>query len=160
MLRNILLGAGVFAALFSILIFSGKLPIGKGAAKAKGEVALWGTLPEQQMNRVVQEFNPKAESYRVTYREIPQAQFNQTLLEALANGSAPDLIIAPHQLILANQSRLYPFPIASFSEKTFKDTYVDGAGILFSSAGALALPVSVDPLCFFTIARYYQSTAS
>ncbi len=149
MLRNILLGAGVFAALFAILIFSGKLPIGNGNEKAKGEVALWGTLPEQQMNKVVQEFNPKAKSYRVSYREIPEGQFSQTLLEALANGTAPDLIIAPHQIILANQSRLYPFPIASLSEKTFKDTYVDGAGILFSPAGALALPVSVDPLVLF-----------
>lgn len=149
MLRNILLGAGVFAALFSILIFSGKLPIGQGAAQAKGEVALWGTIPEQQMNKVVQEFNPKAASYRVTYREIPEAQFSQTLLEALANGTAPDLVIAPHQIILANQSRLYPFPIGSFSEKTFKDTYIDGAGMLFSPAGALALPVSIDPLVLF-----------
>lgn len=149
MLRNILLGAGVFAALFAILIFSGKLPIGQGNAKAKGEVALWGTIPEQQMNRVVQEFNPKAESYRVTYREIPEAQFSQTLLEALANGTAPDLIIAPHQILLANQARLYPFPIASLSEKTFKDTYVDGASILFTSSGALALPVSIDPLVLF-----------
>ncbi|MEZ0208770.1 MAG: ABC transporter substrate-binding protein [Candidatus Paceibacterota bacterium] len=149
MLRNILLGAGVFAALFSILIFSGKLPIGQGEAKAKGEVALWGTLPEQQMNKVVQEFNPKAGSYRVTYREISEEQFSQTLLEALANGTAPDLIIAPHQIILANQSRLYPFPLASFSEKSYKDTYVDGAGIFFTSQGALALPVSVDPLVLF-----------
>jgi ABC-type glycerol-3-phosphate transport system substrate-binding protein len=149
MLRNILLGLGVFAALFSILIFSGKLPIGQGAAKAKGEVALWGTMPEQAMNKVVQEFNPKAGSYRVTYREISEAQFSQVLLEALANGTAPDLIIAPHQLLLANQSRIYPFPLASLSEKSFKDTYVDGAGILFTSAGALALPVSIDPLVLF-----------
>jgi ABC-type glycerol-3-phosphate transport system substrate-binding protein len=149
MLRNILLGAGVFAALFSILIFSGKLPIGQGATQAKGEVALWGTIPEQDMNKVVQEFNPKAESYRVTYREIPEAQFSQTLLEALANGTAPDLIIAPQEIILANQARLYPFPIASLSEKTYKDTYVDGASLFFNPSGAIALPVSIDPLVLF-----------
>jgi hypothetical protein len=42
MLRNILLGLGVFAALFSVLIFSGKLPIGHSTEAAKGEVKFSG----------------------------------------------------------------------------------------------------------------------
>ena len=87
MLRNILLGVGVFAALLSVLIFSGKIPLGNKDAEAKGEVVLWGTIDEQQMNRIVQEFNPKATTYRVVYREVPAINFNQILLEALANGT-------------------------------------------------------------------------
>jgi ABC-type glycerol-3-phosphate transport system substrate-binding protein len=101
------------------------------------------------MNKVVQEFNPKASSYRVVYREIPQSQFNQVLLEALASGTGPDLIIAPQDIILSNISRLYPFPLASFSEKAYKDMYVDGASLFFSPQGAIALPVSIDPLVLF-----------
>lgn len=149
MLRNILLGVGVFAALLSVLIFSGKIPVGNKGEEAKGEVEMWGTINEVQMNRVVQEFNPKASSYRVVYREIPVMQFNQVLLEALASGTGPDLIIAPHQLILANQSRLYPFLLSSFSEKAYKDSYVDGASLFFTPQGAVALPVTIDPLVLF-----------
>lgn len=149
MLRNILLGLGIFAALFSILIFSGKLPVGNKDSQAKGEVLLWGTLPEVEMNKLIQEFNPKAKTYRVLYREVAASEFNQTLLEALASGTGPDLILAPHQILLSQANRLYPFPIASFSEKTFKDTYVDGASVLFTPSGALALPVSIDPMVLF-----------
>lgn len=149
MLRTILLGAGIFAALLSILIFSGKIPLGSKDTIAVGEVLMWGTIDEVEMNRIVQQFNPKASSYRVTYREVPAAQFNQALLEALANGVGPDLIFAPHQLILANAARLYPFPVSSLSEKTFKDTYVDGANLFYTPNGALALPVSIDPMVLF-----------
>jgi ABC-type glycerol-3-phosphate transport system substrate-binding protein len=150
MLRNILLGVGIFAALFSVLIFSGKLPFGKKADTPKGEVVLWGTLPEAQMNKIIQEFNPKAKSYRVTYKEVREDVFNQRLLEALANGVGPDVILAPYQTILAQTPRLFPFPIASMTEKGFKDTYVDGATIFFSPIyGAMALPVSVEPLVLF-----------
>lgn len=149
MLRNILLGLGVFAALFAVLIFSGKIPIGNSNNQAKGEVAIWGTLPETQMNRVVQDFNPKAKTYRITYREVPEANFSQMLLEALANGTGPDLILAPHQIILSQAERLYSFPLASFSEKAYKDMYVDGASIFFTPQGALALPVAIDPLVLF-----------
>lgn len=149
MLRNILLGAGVFAALFAVLIFSGKLPIGNKGEQAKGEVVMWGTINETAMSRLLQEFNPKAESYRVSYREISESQFNQVLLEALASGTGPDLIIASHPTLLANASRIYTFPIASLSEKAFKDTYVDGASLFFTPSGPIALPVSIDPLVLF-----------
>lgn len=149
MLRNILLGVGVFAALLSVLIFSGKIPVGNSDETARGEVMMWGTLPEVAMNNIIQEFNPKAETYRVTYKEVDRERFNQTLLEALANGTGPDLILASHQILLSQSSRLYPFPLSSFSEKSFKDTYVDGASILFSPQGALALPVSIDPMVLF-----------
>ena len=150
MLRNILLGVGVFAALFSVLIFSGKLPIGNNSANTpKGEVVLWGTFPETAINPIIQAFNPQAKTYRVTYKEVRADVFSQTLVEALANGTGPDMILAPHQIILSQASRLYPFPLTSFSEKNFKDTYVDGATLFFSPYGAIALPVSIEPMVLF-----------
>lgn len=149
MLPKILLGVGLFAAVFALLIFSGKLPIGNKAQIAQGDVMLWGTIPEAQMNSVIQAFNPQAKTYAVRYKYIPEAVFNQQLLEALASGTGPDAILTPYQIILAQQERLYPFPIASFGEKNFKDTYVDGAGVLFSPQGALGLPISIDPMVLF-----------
>lgn len=150
MLPKILLGVGLFAALFALLIFSGKIPLGNQQATPQGEVILWGTFPETQMNIIVQDFNPKAKTYRVTYREIPENVFDQKLLEALASGTGPDLILAPYQTILGQTSRIYPFPIASLSEKAFKDLYVDGAAsIFFGQYGATALPVSVEPMVLF-----------
>jgi hypothetical protein len=46
MLPKILLGLGLFATMFSVLIFSGKINIGKKADGPKGEVQVWGTLPD------------------------------------------------------------------------------------------------------------------
>jgi ABC-type glycerol-3-phosphate transport system substrate-binding protein len=150
MLPKILLGVGIFAAFFSVLIFSGKIPgIGNVKDTPKGEVALWGTLPETQMNAIIQQFNPQAKTYRVTYREVREEDFDRTLLEALANGTGPDLILAPYQTLLSETSRIYPFPIASLGEAQFKDVYIDGASILFTPSGALALPVSVEPMVLF-----------
>ena len=146
MLRNILLGVGVFATVLSILIFSGKIPLGKKAEQAAGTVVLWGTLPDAQMSAITQAFNPQAKTYSVRYKYIPEATFNQQLLEALASGTGPDMIIAPYQTILSQSARLYPFPIA---EKNFKDLYVDGASVLYSGNGAYALPVSIEPMVLF-----------
>ncbi len=149
MLRTILLGAGVFAALLSILIFSGKIPLGDKSSQATGEVVIWGTIDDAAMNRILSEYNPKVKTFRASYKQIPEAQFNQTLLEALANGTGPDLIMVPHQYILANASRLYPFPSSSLTQKAYNDLYVDGGSVFLVPQGALALPVSIDPLVLY-----------
>lgn len=148
MLPKIILGLGLFAALFAFLIFSCKIPVGscKAGTGAKGDVVIWGTLPELGMNAVTQAFNPQAKTYAVRYQYVKEEEFNQRLLEALASGNGPDLIMAPYQTMLAQESRLYPFPIA---EKTYKDIYVDGASVLYSGGAALALPLSVEPMVLF-----------
>jgi ABC-type glycerol-3-phosphate transport system substrate-binding protein len=148
-LRTILLGLGIVATVFAVLIFSGKIPIGNKKDLPQGEVVLWGTYPESVGNDLVQEFNATTKDYRVTYKEVREEGFEQRLLEALASGKGPDLILAPYQIILSQQSRIYPFPVASISEKLYKDTYIDGANVLFTPRGALALPISVEPLVLF-----------
>jgi ABC-type glycerol-3-phosphate transport system substrate-binding protein len=150
MLRNILLGVGIFSAILAVLIFSGKLPIGgNNASKPVGEVIIWGTLPQAAMDNIAQQFNPQANTYRITYKEVRPTAFIQTLLEALANGAGPDMIIAPHQIILSQAARLTAFPSASLSETAYKNMYVDGASIFYSPPGAIALPVSIDPMVLF-----------
>ena len=145
MLPKILLGAGVLAAFISMLLFANP----KVNSGPRGDVVLWGTLPDTEMNVIVQQFNPKAKNYAVRYKYVSEVDFNQKLLEALASGTGPDMIMAPYQMILAQADRIYPYPINSLPEKTFKDTYVDGASVLFSSQGALGLPVSVEPMVLF-----------
>ncbi len=146
MLRNILLGAGIFATVLAILIFSGKISVGDKKNTPQGDVVLWGTLPETEMNAIVQSFNPQAKTYAVRYKYIPSADFNQRVLEGLASGTGPDMILAPYQTILSQSERIYPF---SISEKSFKDTFVDGASILLTPQGALGLPVAIEPMVLF-----------
>lgn len=145
-LRYILLALGIFAAVAAVVLFANPDILKKGGTGAKGDVIMWGTLPDQEMNAILQVFNPQAKTYAIRYSYVPEAVFEQKLLEALASNTGPDLILARHQTILSQAERIMPF---SVPEKTFKDKYVDGASIFYTGAGALALPVSIDPLVLF-----------
>jgi ABC-type glycerol-3-phosphate transport system substrate-binding protein len=157
MLPKLLLGAGIIATLLSVLIFSGKIPLMKQGSKPQGEVVIWGTLPETPMNTIMQSYTTQAKTYAVRYVYVPEAGFNQRLLEALASGAGPDMILAPYQIILSQEGRIFPFPISDpeknfkyiLPEKIFKETFVDGSHILFGPYGATALPVIVDPMVLF-----------
>ena len=122
MLPKILLGAGVLAAFISMLLFANP----KVNSGPRGDVVLWGTLPDTEMNVIVQQFNPKAKNYAVRYKYVSEVDFNQKLLEALASGTGPDMIMAPYQMILAQADRIYPYPINSLPEKTIDICILEG----------------------------------
>jgi ABC-type glycerol-3-phosphate transport system substrate-binding protein len=150
MFKNIVFGTGLLAALISLLIFSGRLPIGKSKeVVAQGDVMVWGTLPQNQIENLFQSINNQTKTYRISYQEVPESNFSGALLEALASGRGPDLILTPYQMILEQRNKIYPFPVQSMSEQQFRDYYVDGAAILYSERGALGLPVSIEPLMLF-----------
>lgn len=132
--------------MFSVLIFSGKINIGKKADGPKGEVQVWGTLPDEDMAPILQTFNPKAKTYAVRYKYVPEQNFEKALLEGLANSQGPDAILVPHQIILSQSDRIYQFPT---SEKNYRDVYVDGASIFSTANGALAIPITVEPMVLF-----------
>lgn len=144
------MGLGGVAVFFSVLIFSGKISIGSNAQTGPtGDVVIWGTLPQDSMNTIFSSLNLAVKTYKVSYQEIPESKFSDVLVNALANGSGPDMILAPYQTILKQTNRIYPFPYASIPEKTYKDNYVDGASIFLTPGGALALPVSIEPMVLF-----------
>lgn len=157
MIRKILIGSGIFAALISILIFSGRLPIGGSSSNAPvGDVAMWGVFPDSEMADVIQPFNAKAKTYRINYTYVSPADFENKLVQALASGVGPDLILAPYQNILSEQARIFPFPTTAnnyspnyFTETSYKNTFLNGASIFWTPYGALALPVAMEPTVLF-----------
>ncbi len=151
MFKYIVTGIGLFSAVFAFLVFSGKLPIGNSpkSQKVVGHLTMWGTLPAEQVGVVVNQMAADEKTYSVSYEEIPEEKFQKVLVDALANGEGPDMILADYKTILAQKQRLSPFPYASFPVNDFKNSYVDGASIFLSNDGILAFPVTIEPLMMF-----------
>ncbi|MDQ5962766.1 MAG: hypothetical protein QG653_573 [Patescibacteria group bacterium] len=144
-----IISVGLMAALFAMLLFSGRLPIGKTAKTPQGTITVWGTLPQSEMENFFFQYSSQFKGQEIKYRFIREEDFSATLVDALASSQGPDAIIAPYQKILEQAKRIYPFPVASFPEKTYRDMYVDGSSIFWTPQGALALPVSIEPMVLF-----------
>ncbi len=151
--KGILLGVGLFAAVIAVLGFSGKLPFfgsSSSTQKLSGTVRVWGTIPQGNMNDFVNAFDKAAKTYTMEYKEVPYEQINSKLISALADGLAPDLIIAPSEIAFANLSRIYPISTATIPESTYRSTFVDSSAMLiYPPYGYIALPVSIDPLVLY-----------
>lgn len=139
----ILLAIFVIAAVGGLVAFSlfkGKVSVPGGVV----EVEMWGSFPETAFSAATADLS--GEEFKVSYRFIPAAQFEQTLIEALASGRGPDAIILPADLVVRHSDKLVLVPPDTLAERQFKDAFVEAVEVFWTPQGALAVPLVVDPL--------------
>ena len=145
-----ILGIFGFFIIVAVLIFSGIIPgLGGSKGSVAGEVVLWGTIPSNQISGLMEDFNRQYKPLSVTYIEKNQSSFDKDLVEALASGIGPDIIMLSRELIYRHADKVYPIPYATLSERAFKDTFVEEGELYLTSVGILALPFRLDPMVMY-----------
>lgn len=145
----------IIFGLFALFLIAGVIAFatfrgGRGGDTSIGPVTLWGTLPAQDINTLIQHVQIELRTdFPVTYRGIPRADFDRELVEALASGRGPDMLFLPQDLILRHQNKLFTVPFTSFSERDFRDRFIEAGELYLSSSGANAFPFTVDPLVLY-----------
>ncbi len=78
-----------------------------------------------------------------------ESTYQQNLIEAFAQGKGPDLFILPSDMIAGNEQYVYKIPYTSYPEKTFRDSFIDGADAFLSKDGVVGFPLVVDPMVMY-----------
>lgn len=143
----LLLVFGAFIVVGVIVIATNR---GGGGGEAVGTVAIWGPYDPIVFDEIsVQSGLDATDSIKITYTQVPLSQFDEKFVNELAEGRAPDLVLISHEQLLKQKSKLLPIPFDSYSERDFKDNFIDGAEIYLSSGGIMGIPVAVDPLVMY-----------
>src|ERR1700761_8609692 len=150
--QTIIITVFIIGFVVAIAIFSGLFSSSsskKTSTTPTGTVIVWGVLPNDKMQTYVDTFNSENKGYTLVYSEHTSANFYQDLITALANGQSPDVVLVSSEIFSQFQDKLYTIPYAAYSERTFRDTNIDGAQIFLSSTGVIAQPILVDPLVVY-----------
>ncbi len=143
---------------FFAILFSGALlmlkfytpPPEEGALNLSGPVVIWGTLPDKGISTLLFDLGEADKSFKlVSYRYIPEENFDNEFVNALADQKAPDVILMSQQKLVEHRNRLQSIPYASFPIRDFRDIYIEGAEIFALTDGIYAYPVAVDPLVMY-----------
>ena len=146
--QAIVIGIFAFLAILGLIIFSNFSGFKTGVEI--GTVSIWGTLPEGSMMAQINSFKSANKDYAgVTYTQIPLETFDNTLANALASGSGPDLIIISQEQLVAEQSKLNVIPFSSISSRTYLDTFVPIGELFLTTTGTFGIPFVVDPLVLY-----------
>ncbi len=144
----------VIFAVVGVALFA--LSKNSGSSATAPQLVMWGTFDSATMSSFLSDVAIKNKrDVNVTYVEKSSSSFEVDLIEALASGRGPDLVLLPQDLIVKQLDKFYVIPYSSYSERTFKDSFVE-AGELYliprsnlGEGGVIGMPFSIDPLVMY-----------
>lgn len=89
----------------------------------------------------------------VNYKRFDRGQYEERLINGLAEGKGPDVFMAPHTWALKHRDKLFPLPqeILQFTATDFRSAFVEGAAddMITREGDILGLPVFLDTPALF-----------
>lgn len=139
-----------FSMVIGLLIFSGIIPgFKKEASTESKQVVIWGTVPASKFTSLFSKLNQESDVFFIVYQEKSVDNFEKDLVEALARGRGPDLVILNDNMIVRYEDLISLLPFTSLSARDYRDLFIDGAQIFLTNDGILAIPLTVDPLVMY-----------
>ncbi len=153
---------GVFVA-FIIIGFLYFTSAGKKNANApkgqySGTVTIWSIIPRELIQAPIAKFQADNEAVRITYRQINESEITAEVINALAQGTGPDILMFPAERLIQLRGILYPISYANISQDVFMQKFIDGASVLMQPEGIYGLPVLVDPMVMYVNRDILNST--
>lgn len=142
----------VFLVFFvlGVAIFSGIIKIGGDTTTTpQGNIVLWGTFNNPEIYKIIGNLNQTNKNLNINYVVKPANTYEQSLIEAFASGTGPDLFIMNSSMIKKFEKFVYKTPFENYSERLYRDTFIDGADIYLAPDGIIAMPFVVDPIVMY-----------
>lgn len=145
--RYIILGVFSLSIIAGIAIFA----MSKGASgTVSANVVVWGTMSEDTFSNTFSASSlANNKNIKASYVRKDAQDFDSDLVEALAEGNGPDVVILREDLLYKNKNKLVTIPYKTYSERTFKDTFIEEGEIFLSPSGIVAMPFTVDPIVMY-----------
>ena len=154
----------VLGGAIALMVFIAFIFIIRNFASSGGtgsaQLTVWGVFDDPTaFDASIQAFQKANKNISVTYRLIPYADYETTLLNALAAGQGPDIFMIHDTWLPKDIAKLTPMPAAVpgtsaplMTIRQFQDTFVDVAATdLINNSKIYAMPLYVD-----TLALYYN----
>ncbi len=141
---------GIFVALVVVGVGVFSLFGGVGGGQGLGQVVVWGTIDQTTMDRVLTSLVESDKTLQdVTYVAKKPATYQGELINAIAAGQGPDLVLLTQSTIGTLQDKITSIPYSAVSQAQFVSSFVDEGQLFLTPQGMLALPFSIDPLVMY-----------
>ena len=143
----ILLAIFIIAAVIGVAVFA------TSSSQSGAQVVpitIWGTLPLADVRGAIDDLETADKAtFQASYTYIDEAGFQSKLVNAIATGQGPDLVLISQNTFLSVKNLLFPIPYANYSERLFQDSFAQAGEVFLAPEGIYALPVAIDPLVMF-----------
>lgn len=145
----------VVTALFAVAIVVGialfaTSKVGTGSGQTKADLVIWGTISNDAFGVALQNSSLNNDkNIRMTYVKKDAATFDADFIEALADGTGPDIVILREDSLYKERNKIYTIPYKTYSERAFKDKFIEEGELFLTPDGVSAVPFIVDPMVMY-----------
>jgi ABC-type glycerol-3-phosphate transport system substrate-binding protein len=113
-------------------------------------VTMWGTVEPELIAQIQIELNDiKKNTLNINYVQKKPETFEIDIIESLASNNAPDIFLIPSDILLKQRNKFFLIPYKYYSQRDFKNNFLESSEILLLRDGLHGLPFSVDPLIMY-----------
>lgn len=143
----VIFGLGLMIGVLFISTYQG----GESLDEDLGRIVIWGTFDGRLMEKSLNTVDDNDASLAdIIYIEKSKSTFNSEVLEAIAEGQAPDLLLIDDTLLNKNKKRIISIGKDFLTRETFKNTYAAGSEVYFAEDGGVyGIPMFIDPLVMY-----------
>lgn len=144
-----IIGIIILGIVFVVITGIGTRPTGPNQEKI--ELTFWGVFDDSDVyEQIIADFQKANKNVSITYRKQTIAEYEKELVNALAAGRGPDILMIHNTWLPKHIDKLSPLPADILNLKDFQNTFVDTVTDDFIKDGEIyALPLSVDTLALF-----------
>ncbi len=143
----------VVIAIFSVSILFGValFALSKGSSSGTASnLVVWGTVSRDIFDTAYRASSLAGNKLiKIQYIQKEQNTFDSEFVNSLADGSGPDIVLVRDDFIYKQRNRFFTIPYANYSERSFKDAFIEEGELFLASDGVVALPFMVDPLVMY-----------
>ncbi|QQG42799.1 MAG: extracellular solute-binding protein [Candidatus Giovannonibacteria bacterium] len=144
-LQIAIIGGAVILAVVVVLVFTGAMPGLRMDEGTAANLVMWGFGDEALMRDLILKFSESRPNFEVRYKRVTTENFENDLLNALASGNSPDVIVFPAGYLKKHKDKLASAPPILFTEREIRQNYVDaGAVFLGDKKEVLGAPFYAD----------------
>lgn len=114
------------------------------------ELVMWGTVKSSLVSSFLSSIESDTKDvFKVSYVEKSPETIESDLVSALARGQGPDMFLMPQDFILRQLDKFYIIPYENYSERMFKDSFIQEGELYLSPEGIIGFPFITDPMVMY-----------
>lgn len=140
---------GIFAllAIVAAVLFA---TFSSSSQNGIGTVAIWGSIPKPAFDSLLATLSQGNSNYsNVSYQEVAPDQMVPRLVEAIASGKSPDLVMLPEEYLVGNAAKLQLISYSTLSRRDFQNQFIQAGENFLGANGVYGIPFTVDPLVMY-----------
>lgn len=145
----IVTGIFIVLAIGSAVIFARYSSSGQSGI---GTVVVWGAVPKAAFDALVNDLGAGNSNYTgVSYQQVSSAQLIPLLVQSIASGKSPDLVMLPEEYLVGNTAKIQPisYSVSGLSRREFQNTFIQAGENFLGANGVYGIPFTVDPMVMY-----------